>query len=123
MNKKEIIKNKKRVNQKGFSLIELLAAMIIFLIVSVSIYGLLKVGTVDRNRAGDRSDIIKNARMAIHLIGRDAFNAGFGYSRQGARVPDNFLKNTFNLKPDADTERDLLTSIVTGDNLFGNTLL
>jgi prepilin-type N-terminal cleavage/methylation domain-containing protein len=113
----------KKINQEGFSLVEVMVAMIIFLIVSASIYGLLRLGSADRNRASSRSDILKNARMALHLIGRDAFNAGLGYNRKGARVPDNFLKNTFSLKPDADTKRDLLTAIVTGDNIFGNTLL
>ena len=123
MKKKEIVKNKKKAGQEGFSMLELLAAMIMFLVITAAVYGLLKVGTVERNRAGDRSDIIKNARMAIHLIGRDAFNAGFGYTRQGARVPDNFLQNTLNLKADGDTERDLLTGVISGDDLFGNTLL
>jgi prepilin-type N-terminal cleavage/methylation domain-containing protein len=127
MKKKENTKNKqksiKNLSQKGFSILELLAAMVIFLIVSASIYGLLRIGTVDRNRATSRSDILKNARIALHLIGRDAFNAGLGYNRRGARVPDNFLKNSFNVKEDADNTRDLLTAIISGDNLFGNTLL
>jgi hypothetical protein len=65
---------------------------------------------------------MKNARVAIHLIGRDALNAGFGYHRRGAVVPDNFMSSTFGVPADADTERDMLTSVVAGNNLFTNDL-
>lgn len=108
--------------EAGFSLLELMIAMVIFLIVTASIYGLMQVGRVDRNRSSRRSDVMKNARVAIHLIGRDALNAGFGYHRRGAVVPDNFMQNTFGVPADADNERDMLTSVVAGNNLFTNDL-
>jgi prepilin-type N-terminal cleavage/methylation domain-containing protein len=108
--------------EAGFSLLELIIAMVIFLIVTASIYGLMQVGRVDRNRSSRRSDVMKNARVAIHLIGRDALNAGFGYHRRGAVVPDNFMSSTFGVPTDADTERDMLTSVVAGNNLFTNDL-
>jgi prepilin-type N-terminal cleavage/methylation domain-containing protein len=84
-----------RNDQRGFSLLELMIAMVIFLIVTAAIYGLMQVGRIDRNRSSRRSDVMKNARVAIHLIGRDALNAGFGYHRRGAIAPDNFLSTTF----------------------------
>ncbi len=68
-----------RKSERGFTLLEMLVAMVVFLIVTGSIYGLLQVGRIDRNRAGRRSDIMKDARAAIHLIGRDALNAGLSY--------------------------------------------
>lgn len=108
--------------EAGFSLLELMIAMVIFLIVTASIYGLMQVGRVDRNRSSRRSDVMKNARVAIHLIGRDALNAGFGYHRRGAIVPDNFMSTTFGLPNDADTDRDMLTAVVAGNNLFTNDL-
>lgn len=108
--------------QKGFSLIELLIAMVIFLIVTGAIYGLMEVGRIDRNRASRRSDVLKNARVAIHLIGRDVLNAGWGYHRIGAVVPDNFNSNLLGVPPDVDGQRDLLTSMVAGDNIYTNTL-
>jgi prepilin-type N-terminal cleavage/methylation domain-containing protein len=108
--------------EAGFSLLELMIAMVIFLIVTASIYGLMQVGRVDRNRSSRRSDVMKNARVAIHLIGRDALNAGFGYHRRGAVVPDGFMSTTFGVPVDADTERDMLTSVVAGNNLFTNDL-
>jgi prepilin-type N-terminal cleavage/methylation domain-containing protein len=107
---------------KGFTLIELVVAMVLFLIVTGSIYGLLQVGRTDRNRSSRRSDILKNARIAIHLIGRDALNGGLGYHRRGAVAPDGFLNSRFGIAPDPDTDRDLVTSIMVGDNVFPNDL-
>ncbi|NNE67018.1 MAG: prepilin-type N-terminal cleavage/methylation domain-containing protein [Pyrinomonadaceae bacterium] len=112
--------NKK--HQSGFSLIEVLVAMVIFLIVTGAIYGLLSIGSVSKNRSSRRTNILKNARAAVHLIGRDALNAGLGYHQQGAIVPDDFLSTNFQLPADADTERDILTAVVAGNDLFTNDL-
>jgi prepilin-type N-terminal cleavage/methylation domain-containing protein len=109
-------------NQGGFSLVELLIAMVIFLIVTATVYGLLEVGRTNRDRSSRRSDILKNARVSIQLIGRDALNAGLGFSKDGARVPDGFLTSTFSIPADADTSRDLLSSIMIGNNIFTNNL-
>jgi prepilin-type N-terminal cleavage/methylation domain-containing protein len=109
-------------SEKGFSLIELLVAMVIFLIVTSAIYGLLNLGLVSRNRSSRRTDVLKNARTAIHLIGRDALNAGLGYHQAGAIVPDDFISDTLGLPVDADSERDILTSVIAGNDLFTNEL-
>lgn len=101
---------------------EAMVAMVLFLIVTASIYGLMQIGLIDRNRSSRQSDILKNARVALHLLGRDVLNAGLSYHRRGAVVPDNFLSNRLGLPPDADTERDVLTSIIAGNNLFSNDL-
>lgn len=110
----------KRKAQLGFSLLEMTVAMLLFLIITGSIYGLLQVGRIDRNRSSRRSDVLKNARTAVHLIGRDALNAGLGYHRQGGITPDDFLANRFDTPADADANRDLLTSIVVGNNIYQN---
>ncbi|MCB1023133.1 MAG: prepilin-type N-terminal cleavage/methylation domain-containing protein [Acidobacteria bacterium] len=109
-------------SRAGFTLIELLIAMVIFLIVTSTIYGLLSLGTVSKNRASRRTDVLKNARAALHLIGRDALNAGLGYHQAGALVPDGFLSSTLGLPADVDSQRDILTSVIAGDNLFSNDL-
>ena len=108
--------------EKGFSLIELLIAMVIFLVVTGTIYGLLEVGRANRDRSSRRSDILKNARGSISLIGRDALNAGLGFNKNGARVPDGFLATMFTIPADADTNRDLLSSIMVGNGIFTNNL-
>lgn len=108
--------------QEGFSLLELLIAMVIFLIITGAIYGLMEIGRIDRNRASRRADIQKNARVAIHLIGRDALNAGLSFHRAGAVTPDDFVSTLLEVPPDVDDERDLLTSIVAGNNIYPNNI-
>jgi prepilin-type N-terminal cleavage/methylation domain-containing protein len=106
--------------QKGFTLLEMIVAITIFLIITASIYGLLQIGRIDRNRSSRRSDMLKNARTAIHLIGRDVLNAGMSYHRRGAIVPDNFVSTHLGTPVDADSQRDILTSVIAGNDLFEN---
>jgi len=108
--------------QRGFSLLEMMVAVTIFLIVTGSVFGLLQIGRVDRNRSSRRNDMLKNARTAIHLIGRDVLNAGMSFHKTGAIVPDNFLSTRLGIPVDADTKRDILTSVIAGNNLFTNAL-
>jgi type II secretory pathway pseudopilin PulG len=102
----------------GFSIVEMIVAMVLFMIIIGAIYGLLQVGLIDRNRASRRSDVLKNARAAMHLISRDALNAGLSYNKSGAIVPDDFISQRLGTPRDADNERDVLTSITGGNNLF-----
>lgn len=111
-----------RKTESGFSILELLISMVIFLIITGSIYGLLALGRYDRNRASRRSDVLKNARVAVHMIGRDVLNAGLGYHRRGAMVPDNFNSTQLGVPPDVDSARDMLTAVVVGNNINTNNL-
>lgn len=104
--------------QSGFSLVEMIIAMVIFSLVIGIIYGMMQVGLIDRNRASRRADVMKNARAAMHLISRDALNAGLSYNKSGAIVPDDFISTRLGLPADGDTERDILTSVIGGNNLF-----
>ena len=125
MNHKALSENEKlrpSAGAQGFTLVELVVSLVLFLIVTGAIYGLLEVGRIDRNRSSRRSDILKNARIAIQLIGRDALNAGLGYHRRGAVAPDGFLNTRFGIAADSDTDRDMVTSIMVGDNIFTDTL-
>ena len=108
--------------ESGFSLVEMIVAMIVFMIVVGTVYGLLQIGLIDRNRASRRSDVLKNARSAMHLISRDALNAGLSYNKSGAIVPDDFISTRLGLPVDSDTERDVLSSVLGGNNLFFNIL-
>lgn len=110
------------IRESGFTLVEVMISMVIFLMVTASIYGLLQVARVDRNRSSRRADILKNARVAVHLIGRDTLNAGLGYHRRGAIVPDNFLSTRLGIPVDDNNDRDILTSIIAGNNVYSNNL-
>lgn len=108
--------------EKGLSLVETIIAMVVFMIVVGTIYGMMQVGLIDRNRSSRRADVLKNARSALHLIGRDALNAGLSYNKSGALVPDNFVSTNFGLPPDLDNDRDVLSSVIGGNNLYSNIL-
>ncbi len=110
------------IGERGFSLLELMIAMVIFIIISGAIFGLMQLGNYDRNRASRRSDVLKNARVAVHMIGRDVLNAGLGYHRRGAVVPDNFNTTRLGVPADVDAVRDMLTSVVCGNDLYTNNL-
>ncbi|MGI9056897.1 MAG: PilW family protein [Pyrinomonadaceae bacterium] len=111
------------IRERGFTLVEVMISMVIFLIVTASIHGLLQVARVDRNRSSRRADILKNARVAVHLIGRDTLNAGLGYHRRGAIVPDDFLSTVLETPADDNDDRDILTSIIAGNDIYSNNLL
>jgi prepilin-type N-terminal cleavage/methylation domain-containing protein len=66
--------------QRGFSLIELLVAIMITLIISGSIYGLLAQGQNAFRREPEISDRQQQIRVAMDLVQRDIATAGMGMS-------------------------------------------
>ena len=72
---------------------------------------------LSRTNINNRSENIKNVRMAINSIGREAVNAGLGYNRIGGTVPDDFSTYNFGMPPDEDFDNDLLTAISAGFNI------
>lgn len=113
----------KKSNQAGFSLLEMLVAISLFIIITGSIYTLLELGRSDRNRTSRRGDTQKNARIAMYLIGRDVMNAGLGFHKTGALVPDNFMAARLGVAVDPGVVRDTLTSVSCGNNVFSNKFL
>jgi prepilin-type N-terminal cleavage/methylation domain-containing protein len=103
--------------QKGYSLVELLVAITIFLIVTSSIYGLLRIGVISRNAINNRSETITNARSAVNSVGKDIVNAGLGFSRVGGIVPDDFAADHLATEKDNGQARDLLTGIIAGNDI------
>jgi Tfp pilus assembly protein PilW len=119
MLKKNKAKNK---FQKGVSIIELLLSMSIFLIGIAAIYGVTRLATIQKNTVNSRTDQMRSARIALEYIRRDALNAGYGYHRTGGNIPDNAGNGLFGLASDADTNRDLLTSVIAGNEINTNAL-
>lgn len=117
--KKRKAKNKRKA---GFSLIELIVVMSIFFIGIAAIYSLMKFATLQRNTLSTRTDQLRSARIALEYIRRDVLNAGFGFHRTGGNVQDNTANGLFGLTSDGDTERDLITSILAGNNVNANNL-
>ncbi len=117
----KIIENREK-KQAGFSLIEVTISMLLFLMVTGTVYGLLELGRTDRNRSSRRNDTLKNARVSTYLLSRDMLNAGLGYHKGGALVPDNFLQTKLETVADADTVRDTLYSVNVGSNTNATTI-
>lgn len=65
-------------SENGFSLVELLVAMVITLIVSGAIYGLMTAGQNAFRREPELAERQQNIRLAMDMIVRDLANAGTG---------------------------------------------
>ena len=114
--------SRKNKNEKGFSLIELLISVTVFLIGISAIYGVTKLATIQKNTVNTRTDQLRSARIALEYIRRDTLNAGFGYHRTGGNIPDNTGNLMFGLKSDTDSERDFMTSVMSGNDITNNSL-
>ena len=106
----------------GFSLLELLVSMVIFLIVTGAIWGLLRVSQQGRSAVSEQVQLAKGVRLALNLIQRDAYNAGFGYPLGNTVVlPDNRISTRLGIPNDSDTSRDTVPPIISGNNITLNT--
>ena len=112
----------KKRSEKGVSMVELIISLSIFLIGIAALYGVLRLANIEKNTVNTRTDQLRSARIALEYIRRDGLNAGFGYHRTGGNLPDNAGNGLFGLANDADTERDLLTSVIAGNNINTNSL-
>lgn len=108
--------------ENGFTLLELVISMIIFLIAIAAIFGAMRIASMQKSTAGNRTDQMRSARIALEYIRRDTLNAGLGYHRFGGNVPDGFGVGLFGFPHDADSNRDWLVSIFGGSDLTDNTL-
>lgn len=111
-------KSAKSKGEAGFSILELLTATTIFIVISGSIWGLLEVARGSRNVVSQQTQLAKNVRTSLNLIGRDTYNAGYGYPlRNSVFVPDNSIFTLLGLPNDFDTSRDLVPPIISGNNV------
>ena len=101
--------------EAGFTLLEMVVAIAIFLVVIGAMYALLEVGRSDTFNTKERTETMQNARVALNTISRDASNAGVGYWKSGARVPDGTLTRLLFLGAETDGQQDWLTPLVPGN--------
>jgi len=103
-------------------LIELLAAMVVFLVVTGSIFGVLQVARQSRGAVSNQVQLTKSVRLGLNLIGRDTYNAGYGYPLKHAVViRNNRIGPLLGIPSDTDTSRDMVPPIIAGDNVTLNT--
>lgn len=67
-------------SEAGFSLLELMVAMLMTLIVSGAIYGLLAAGQTAFRREPEVAELTQSVRAAMSLIQQDVESAGYGFS-------------------------------------------
>lgn len=107
-----------QTGESGFSLLELLVSMVIFLIVTGAIWGLLRVAQQGRSSVSEQVQLAKSVRLSLNLIQRDAYNAGFGYPLGNTVVlPDNRIATRLGIPTDSDTTRDTVPPIISGNNV------
>lgn len=118
---KKIRKNVK-TGESGFSLLELLVAMSIFLIISATVWGLLRAAQQGRIAVSEQSQLQKNVRISLNLLARDAYNAGYGYPAASTVIlADNRISTTLGIPSDSDTTRDTVPPVISGNNITLNT--
>lgn len=116
-------KRAQKYNQKGFSLLELMISMVIFLIVTGAVYGVLVVAQRSRTVVNQQSQLNKSVRIALSLIGRDTYNAGYGYPLNSTVIlPDKRISTLLGIPDDVDPSRDTVPPIIAGNNINLNTL-
>ena len=113
---------KRKKDEAGFTLMEMLIAMVIFLIAIAAIYQVARLAGIQRSTVTTRSDQLRSARIALEYVRRDIVNAGFGYHRTGGNAPDNIGNDLFGIPTDGDSDRDLLTAISGGNDVNPNSL-
>jgi len=115
-------KNSTNKKVRGFTLVELIISLTVFLIAIAAIWGVLRLASLQKNTVSARTDQLRSARIALEYIRRDALNAGFGFHRTGGNIPDNAANGLFGINSDTDTERDFMTSVMAGNNINTNSL-
>ena len=109
-------------SEQGFSLLELVVSMTIFMIVSGSVWGVLRVAQISRSTVSQQVQLAKNVRLALNIIGRDTFNAGYAYPLGNTVVlPDNRISTLLGIPVDFDTTRDTVPPIIAGNNITTDT--
>lgn len=103
--------------ETGFTLLELIVSIAIFSIVVGAIYAVLEVGRSDTFNTSQRTETMQNARVALNTMNADAINAGVGYWKGGARMPDGTLERLLFLASETDGTQDWLTPVVPGNNV------
>ena len=107
-----------RADQRGFSILELIVSMVIFLVVTGSMWGVLRSAQMSRSVVNQQVELAKNVRLALNVIGHDTYNAGYGYPLKNTVVlPDNRISALIGIPNDFDTTRDTIPPIIAGDNI------
>lgn len=105
-------------SNRGYSILEVLVAMVIFMIVTGSIWGVLRTAQQGRSVVNEQVQLAKNVRLGLNVIGRDAYNAGYGYPASSTvLLPDNIISTRLGIPTDFNTLRDTVPPVIAGNNI------
>lgn len=115
--------SRSHTGEKGFTILEVLVTMTIFLVVSGSIFGLLKVAQQSRTAVTNNVHLTKSLRLGLNLIGRDTYNAGHGYplDENAVILRDDRIRTLLGVPVDINTDQDKAPPIIAGNNITLNT--
>ena len=103
---------KKKSNNNGFSIIELLLAMTIMLILLGVVSGIFARALSTRERESSRTDALTSSQAALNVISREVANSGYGLTEGVEESASNGLVLT-----DCTKKRLHLRANVDNDNL------
>lgn len=105
----------------GFSLIELVVGMVVFLLITGAIFGAMQFAQQSRKVTNQQVQLNRAIRVALNLLGRDTYNAGFGYPLGNTVVlPDGRITALLGLPDDFDNSRDTVPPIIAGNEVNPN---
>ena len=105
-------------SQAGFSLIELMVSIALFLIVTTAVWGVLRIALNSRKVVSKKVDVAKMVRVALNTLGRDTYNAGYGYPLGNTVVvTDNRITTLLGIPNDSDSSRDTVPPIIAGNQV------
>ena len=105
-------------DNRGFTILEVIIAMTIFMMVTGAIWGVLRIALLSRTTVNQQVQLAKNVRLALNVIGKDTYNAGFGYPVNSTVVlPDNRISAAIGIPNDYDTTRDTVPPIIAGNQI------
>lgn len=102
MNVKPEERNEREIDERGFSLVEMMVAMTVMLVLLGLVSSLFAGAMGTRSRQSRRSDALTSARAAIQVISREIANTGYGLNSNGIVYSDcnsqriHFRMNTVN---------------------------
>lgn len=120
------IKNRRGSGQDGFSLIELMITSLVFLIITCSIFSVMKSSFGASITAYEMTDAQESLRFAQEQINRDLLNVGEGLKAVGSvRLPVSFVKTYLSSRTQAQLDPDgdgsVSISIVTSEDNAAST--
>ena len=111
-----------RKGNEGFSMMELIISMVVFMVVMGAMYSVMNLSLLSRGVVNRQVPLSKSVRFGLNLIGRDTYNAGYGYPlRNTVVLPDNRISVLLGIPNDFDNTRDTVPPIIAGNNITLNT--